>query len=274
MDAPAASTVSRSGAPADLIFRDLRALLRLAGPVVLSRLGIMTMGLTDTVVVGRYSAVQLGFHALGWAPTAVVLTVAISLLNGVPVMTSQVIGEGRRNAAGAVLRRGLVYGGQIGLVSTLILAGGGPWFLHHAALAPGPRRRGQPRAGGLHAVADAALPGDGDQHVAGGPGQARCCHGGDVAEANLVNLAFDLVLVPGRLGFPALGAIGGACATLASRTALMAALLIYVATKREARGLGVFAKPPRERAAEAEQRHIGYLAPARPAFSRWPRSPA
>ena len=87
MDAPAASTVSRPGAPADLIFRDLRALLRLAGPVVVSRLGVMTMGLTDTVVVGRYSAVQLGFHALGWAPTAVVLTVALSLLSGVPVMT-------------------------------------------------------------------------------------------------------------------------------------------------------------------------------------------
>ncbi|MFN9927533.1 MAG: MATE family efflux transporter, partial [Phenylobacterium sp.] len=35
---------------------DLSALLRLSGPVVLSRLGIMAMGLTDAIVVGRYSA--------------------------------------------------------------------------------------------------------------------------------------------------------------------------------------------------------------------------
>ena len=42
--------------------------------------------------------------------TVLVLTVALSLLSGVPVMTSRVIGDGRRHAAGAVLRRGLVYG--------------------------------------------------------------------------------------------------------------------------------------------------------------------
>src|ERR1700694_4295142 len=83
----------------------LRALLTLAGPVVLSRLGIMAMGVVDTVVVGRYSAVELGYLALAWAPTGVVLTAAIGLLSGVQVMTSRTIGEGRRAATGAVLRR-------------------------------------------------------------------------------------------------------------------------------------------------------------------------
>src|SRR5882757_4462749 len=59
MDAQAASAVSRKGAPAGPIRTDLSTLLRLAGPVVFSRLGIMTMGLTDAIVVGRYSPVQL-----------------------------------------------------------------------------------------------------------------------------------------------------------------------------------------------------------------------
>ena len=36
----------------------------LAAAMVLSRLGIMTMGLTDTIVVGRYSPQQLSYHAL------------------------------------------------------------------------------------------------------------------------------------------------------------------------------------------------------------------
>jgi MATE family multidrug resistance protein len=261
MDAPAASTVSRPGAPADLIFRDLRALLRLAGPVVASRLGVMTMGLTDTVVVGRYSAVQLGFHALGWAPTAVILTVALSLLSGVPVMTSRVIGEGRRHAAGAVLRRGLAYAGQIGLVSTFVLAAGGPWFLHHAGLSPG-LADGASRV--LIVFALSLIPlslGTATSmwlEALGKPGVATAM----MWLANLVNLAFDLVLVPGHFGLPALGAIGGACATLGSRTALMLALFAYVATMGEASGLGVFDKPPRERAAEAEQRRIGYGAGA------------
>ena len=53
------------------------------------------MGLTDTLIVGRHSATELGYQALGWAPTAIVLTTSIGLLTGVQVMTSQAIGEGR-----------------------------------------------------------------------------------------------------------------------------------------------------------------------------------
>src|SRR5690242_12841077 len=117
--------------------KDLTTLLKLSGPVVLSRLGIMTMGLTDAVVVGRFSATQLGYHALGWAPTSVVLTMVVGLLTGVQVMTARAIGEGRRDKAGAVLRRGLAYAFWIGLVSTVVLAIVGPPFLHSIRLEPG-----------------------------------------------------------------------------------------------------------------------------------------
>jgi hypothetical protein len=55
----------------------LRPLLTLAIPVIGSRLGIMAMGLVDTIIVGRHSATELGYQALGWAPTAVVLTTSI-----------------------------------------------------------------------------------------------------------------------------------------------------------------------------------------------------
>jgi len=257
MDAQAAATDSRMGAPGGLVFRDLRALLALAGPVVLSRLGLMTMGLTDTVVVGRYSAVQLGYHALGWAPTAVVLTVAVSLLNGVQVMTSRAIGEGRRAGAGAVLRRGLAYGAQIGVGSAAFLVALGPLFLHHVGLATGladgasrvlivfslsmaPLTLGAVCSGWLEAIGKASA--------------AMVL----MWLANAVNLGIDLVLVPGGFGLPALGAVGGACATLGSRTALTLALMVFIARLPNARALGVFDKPPRERAAEAEQRHIGY----------------
>lgn len=48
-------------------FRDL---LNLAWPVILARIGIMTMGLTDAIVVGNYSSQELAFHSLAWAPTS------------------------------------------------------------------------------------------------------------------------------------------------------------------------------------------------------------
>ena len=86
----------------------LRDLLNLAWPVILARLGIMTMGLTDAIVVGNYSSRELAYHSLAWAPTSIVVTTAVGLMLGVQVMTARMLGEGRRHAVGAVLRRGMV----------------------------------------------------------------------------------------------------------------------------------------------------------------------
>ena len=96
------------------IWHDLKQLLTLAWPVVVSRIGFMTMGLIDTVVVGRYSTMQLGFHALAWAVSGVVLTTGMGLISGVQVKTAQHLGEGRPGATGGVLRRGVVYGFWLG----------------------------------------------------------------------------------------------------------------------------------------------------------------
>jgi multidrug resistance protein, MATE family len=257
MDAQAASAASRKGASAGLVRADLTTLLKLAGPVIFSRLGIMTMGLTDAVVVGRYSPTQLGYHALAWSPTSVVVTVAIGLLTGVQVMTARAIGEGRRAAAGAVLRRGLVYAFWVGLAASLVLAAFGPLLLHSIGL---PRDLADGATGPLVVFSLSMAPyavstaGTIWLEALSRPTPAMLM----MWAANLVNLAIDLVLVPGRFGAPALGATGGACATLGSRTALMVAVLAYIACMREARALGVFDKPPREPAAEAEQRRLGF----------------
>src|SRR5438045_9642384 len=114
MDRPAAQASAVAGGRLSPVRTELAQLLKLSGPVVVARLGIMAMGLSDAIVVGRYSATQLGFHALAWAPSSVVITMAIGLLTGIQVMTARVIGQGRRDLAGAVLRRGLVYGLWIG----------------------------------------------------------------------------------------------------------------------------------------------------------------
>ena len=76
----------------------LSELLKLAWPVVLARLGIMTMGLTDAIVVGHYASRELAYHSLAWAPSSVVLTTAVGLMMGVQVMTARLLGEGRRAA--------------------------------------------------------------------------------------------------------------------------------------------------------------------------------
>jgi MATE family multidrug resistance protein len=254
-DASGARPVEARGR--DLFRADLAELLRLAGPVVVSRVGVMTMGLTDAVVVGRYSAIELGYQALGWALVSVVVVTAMGLLGGVQVMVSRAIGEGRPRNAGAVLRRGLVYAFWIGVASTALLLTAGPAVLGGSGLsrdlAVGARGPLFVLALSLPVFCLSVAAGSWMEGL-GRPGPVMVCMG----VANLVNLAVNLVLVPGAFGLPALGAQGASWATFASRIFLTLAIMAYVARMPDARALGVFDKPRRDGAREAEQRRIGY----------------
>jgi MATE family multidrug resistance protein len=238
---------------------DLLELLRLAGPVIAARIGIMVMGLTDAVVVGRYSATELGYHALGWAPTSVLLTTGVGLLLGVQVLTSQAIGEGKGASAGVFLRRGIVYASQIGIGSAVLLFALGPALLGALRLEPD-LARGAARALQVFSL---SLP---PYLIA-----VACSFFLEATRraapamvimwsANLLNLVLNLLLVPGTFGLPAFGAVGSAWATFGARAALMVMSLAYIARLPEARGL--FTRAPRDRHAEAHQRRIGYAAGA------------
>ena len=261
MPRDAAEAVLPPKRPRGPIMTDLIELLRLSGPVVLSRLGIMVMGLTDAIVVGHFSARQLGFHAMAWAPSSVFVTATVGLLVGVQVMTARAIGAGKRHETGAVLRRGLVYAGWLGLSSALILALLGPLFLHSMGL-----KDGLAEGATLPLIVfSLSLPVYAISVVLtfwleglARPGPAALM----MWLANVVNLAANLLFVPGTLGLPAMGAVGGAWATFVARTALALALAIFVLRMKEARELGVFDKPARDRPAEIEQRRIGYGAGA------------
>lgn len=257
MDRLAAEAASLAAEPRHPARDELGQLLRLAWPVVLSRLGVMAMGLTNAIIVGRHSAAELGYHALAWAPASVVVTMVIGLLTGVQVMAARAVGEGRRREAGAVLRRGLAYSLWIGLASAAVLTLGGPPFLHAIGLdkdlADGASRPLLVFALSLPLYAVSVAASFWMEGLARpGPGAWG------MWIANAVNLGLGLLLVPGTFGLPALGAVGGAWATIGARTVLAAFMLAYIARMAQARELGVFDKPERDRLAEAEQRRIGF----------------
>jgi MATE family multidrug resistance protein len=240
---------------------DLSVLLRLTGPVAAARLGVMAMGLTDALVVGRYSAEQLGYQALGWALPATVMVGAMGFLSGVQVMTSRYIGEGRPELTGGVLRRGLAYALGMGIVSGIGLLIFGPALMKAFHMAPGLAEGAAPAL----RIFALSLPGILVATAAGLYLEALGKPSVSMTAmwlANGVNLAIDLVLVPGAFGLPAMGAAGAACATLGARAFLAALLLIYIARMKEARALGLF-EPARDgAAAAAEQRRVGYGAGA------------
>ena len=237
----------------------LGELLKLAWPTVLARLGIMAMGLTDAIVVGHHSATELGYHALGWAPTAVVLTTTIGLLIGVQVMAARYVGEGRSADTGMVLRRGLAYGFWLGLAATAALWFAGPPLLHLSGIEPA---LADGAAAALRIFSLSLLP------------YVLCCAcsfwlealgrpiPGMVAmwTANAVNLALNLWLVPGTSGLGVEGAVASAWSTFGARVALMLMLFAYLWWWAGSRTHGVFARGDDGRG--AEQRRVGYGAGA------------
>ena len=236
----------------------LGELLRLSGPAILSRLGIMTMGLIDAIVVGQYSSTELAYHGLGWAPTSVVLTTVIGLLAGVQVMAARYVGEGRAGDTGMVLRRALGYAAALGVVSTLLCYFGGPAFIRatgvEPALAEGAGRAMQVFALSLlpyllFCALTFWLEGLGRPT----PGMVA------MWIANLVNLGLALWLVPGHVaGID--GAVGAAWATFGARVAVLVLLAVWLWRWPGSREHGAFA--PGDDGRGSEQRRIGYGAGA------------
>lgn len=234
----------------------LRELLDLAWPVVVARLGIMTMGLTDAVVVGHFSSRELAHHSLAWAPTSIVVTTAVGLMLGVQVMTARMLGQGREAEVGAVLRRGLSYGLQIGVVSMIGLILLGPWGLSQINLEDGLAAGASPALIVFALSMPAYLVSVAAQFFLEALSRPRP---GMWAMwiANGINLALNLLLVPDLLGLGVEGATASAWATFTARTALAVFLVAYILRLPQARAWGVFRRPRRDAETEREQVKVG-----------------
>ncbi|MGQ3040884.1 MAG: MATE family efflux transporter [Brevundimonas sp.] len=234
----------------------LKELLNLAWPVVLARIGIMTMGLTDAIVVGHFASRELAYHSLAWAPSSVVLTTAVGLMMGVQILTARLRGEGRHGEIGAVLRRGMVYALQIGIASMLALAVFGPWVMQSVRFEEG---LGEGASGPLVVFALSMpfyLVSVAAQFFLEGlsrpkPGMFA------MWVANGVNIGLNLLLVPDMLGLGVDGAIASAWATFGARFALAAFLVVYILRLPEAKAWNLWVKPARDRPTEREQIKVG-----------------
>ena len=96
-------TLAATASGADLPVREhVLHTLRLAGPVMLARAGLLVMISVDTIMCGRVAAQELAYYGIALAPHLAFLLVGIGLLMGTVVATAQTDGAGRpRNVAGS-----------------------------------------------------------------------------------------------------------------------------------------------------------------------------
>jgi multidrug resistance protein, MATE family len=215
---------AQAGGTADLPLKQhVTRTLRLAGPVMASRAGLLVMTTVDTVMAGRAGPMELAFYGIALAPHLSFMLVGIGLTMGVVVMVAQADGAGKPEECGRIWRLGLINALLFGTVAALVLLGGGAILRAlgqdpEIALGGGQTLRmfalGMP-AILMYSATTLFLEGIGRST----PGMVI------MAAANLLNLALNWLLMFGPWS---LGAAGAALATSITRWVMLAAIAGYV----------------------------------------------
>lgn len=194
---------------------ELREMGRLALPVVVVQVGIMLLGVVDTVMVGRVGARVLAAVAVGNLYFFVCSIFGLGVLLALDPVVAQAVGANDRPAIGRALQRGFVVALLMSVVVGLALLGAGPVL----------RAARQPAEilADARAYALASIPGlpaffafvvfrqtmQAMRHMK--PIVVT------IVAMNLANVFLNWVFIYGNLGAPPLGAIGSAWASTASR---------------------------------------------------------
>jgi MATE family multidrug resistance protein len=221
---------------------ELRALLTLAIPVVLSELAWMLMSVVDTIMVGHLSPEAIGAVGLSSGLYYVPSLFGLGLLLGLDTLVSQAYGRNDDRDCLRWLTQGLYIAGATAVPAMLIV---------HWVPALLPHWGTNPEVA-AQAVEYLRLLNWGTPGLLIYAAFRRYLQGMRVVKpvtfalvsANLVNLAGNWALIYGKLGFPAMGVRGSALSTVLARI-YMAGFLVAVAWWHERkRGFNLFAGWP------------------------------
>ncbi len=199
--------------------------MRLALPVVVVQVGIMLIGVVDTMVVGRLSSEALAAVALGHATLMAVYSFGIGMVLALDPLVSQAVGAGDEVAIRRSVQRGMVLAvGLLMVPTTLILM---PVESVLTFLRQPPET--VPIAAAYVRI---CIPGLLPFYAFFVLRQSLQAMGRlrpiviTIVVVNLFNLVADWVLVFGAGPIPQLGPVGSAWATTAARTLLFVVLLV------------------------------------------------
>lgn len=217
---------------------ELRGLIWLALPIIAAQMAHTLLGFVDTAMAGRVSAEALAAVALGnafWVPTYLFLTGVLMIITSKVAAAS---GAGKLGATGALVRQGVWLGLLLGLVCGGFLASVEP-ILHWMAVQP---ELIAPTMGYLRAVAVGfpavalyqALRGLSDGMSQTKPTMLIGFMG------LAVNVPFNYIFVYGKLGMPALGAVGCGVATAIVMYFMLGCMLVYLKREKRYAATGLF----------------------------------
>lgn len=207
----------------------LRATVRLALPVVVIQVGMMAMGVVDTIMVGHLSARALAAVALGNLYFFGLAIFAMGTLMVLDPVVAQAVGARDEPAIARGIQRGVLLAGLLTAPAILLLLAAGPFM----SFARQPAEVVPLAAAYAVRLVPGVLPFF-VFIVFRQSLQALRLTGPIVVTiivANLANAGLNWALIFGRFGAPAMGLLGSAWATTASRW-LLAVLLLALVRRR------------------------------------------
>ncbi|HQR17483.1 MAG TPA: MATE family efflux transporter [Gemmatimonadales bacterium] len=197
---------------------ELRALLALAVPAVFIQLGMMLMGVVDTVMVGHLSAEALAAVALGNLYFFGVAIFGMGVLMALDPIVAQAVGARDEPAVARGVQRGLLIACVLALVAMVLMLPVAPvltWMRQPASIVPLASTY-------VHLSISGVLPFLAFvvfRQTLQATGRMRPIVF-TIVLANLLNAGLNWVLIFGNLGAPAMGVAGSAWATAISRWAM------------------------------------------------------
>ena len=209
------------------INRHVSEIVRLSAPAVMMRLGIMTLGIVDTAMVGHYATEHLAW--LNLANQSVImftLVVGLGLVSGVLIMCAAAFGQDNFEECGRVWRRSLPYAFVAGLLMMAICYPAEYWLTLLGLSA-----EKSAESGSLIRILSLGMP----AHLVFAccimfmEGIKRPSIGFKLMiGANIVNIIVNYALIFGNWGMPEMGAEGAAWASTVVRWFMAISAFAYV----------------------------------------------
>jgi multidrug resistance protein, MATE family len=217
---------------------EARILLRIGFPVMVGNLLQVSMSTVDTLMAGHLGAQDLAAVALGSSLLMPVLILGIGILMGMSPIIAQHFGAGRIDLVGPTGRHGIVLALVLAVPSVAALWNTGPlldWMGVDDSLHG--KTTGYTRAVSVGIVpmyVYLAL-----KYLNEGMAATR-----PAMWVALIGLAFNVsgnyVFMYGKLGFPAMGAVGTGVSTALVMTVMGFSMFLYTFLKREYRSFEIF----------------------------------
>jgi len=221
-----------------LLRAEAGATLALAGPLIVHNLALVGMGLTDTIMAGLLGANTLAAVAVGaniWAP---IFLFALGVLMAQSPTTAHLYGAGRSREIGHYTRQMAWLSQAFGWGAFFLLRHTAPFMraIHiESAIIPNASAYLNALAWGMPGVCLYQTL----RFTSEGIGHTRPLLAIALG-ALAVNGVLDYVLMYGKLGLPALGAVGCGYATATSQWLMFLALWLYMRRRTLFRPLEIF----------------------------------